>query len=292
MKEAYIDVNLRGASLKLVSTINTIVEDYQKMGYRLTVRQLYYQLVARDVIPNTERSYKNIVALVNNARLGGYIDWDAIEDRTRSFIARGHWDSGRDILYSAVHSFYMDRWVGQENRVFCIVEKEALAGVMERACREWDVPILAARGYPSASVLREFVVREFDTDGQDVIVLHLGDHDPSGIDMTRDLEDRLNLLSRDATHFSLERIALTMDQIQELNPPPNPAKTTDSRFASYRQQFGVESWELDALPPPYINGLVERHIRQYIDETVWDARYAEMERIRTRLKQTAEEFVD
>lgn len=288
-KEKYLSMNFRQDSLKLVAIINTIVAEYQQQGYRLTVRQLYYQLVARDHIPNTERSYKNTVTLVNNARLAGLIDWEAIEDRTREFLDRPHWESGKEILQSSANQFFMDMWENQENRVFCIVEKEALAGVMSRTCHRWDVPMLAARGYPSASVLREFVQREFKGCTQNIVLLHLGDHDPSGIDMTRDLEARISLLSRDC-YFEMHRIALNMDQIEELQPPPNPAKTTDSRFSEYQQQFGDESWELDALSPTYIDQLVTQHIRQHIDEDAWTVREQKIKNIKAKLLKVAENF--
>jgi hypothetical protein len=83
--------------------------------------------------------------------------------------------------------------------------------------------------------------------GQDVVVLHLGDHDPSGLDMTRDLRDRLSLYSRAAV--DVQRVALNMDQVGVFNPPPNFAKESDKRFEAYRRQYGDQCWELDALPP-------------------------------------------
>ena len=71
MKEFYTDTNFRPASLDLIGKIERIMQEYIADGFVLTVRQLYYQLVARDIIPNTEWSYKNTVSLVNNARLAG-----------------------------------------------------------------------------------------------------------------------------------------------------------------------------------------------------------------------------
>ncbi len=288
MKQAYTEFNFRGDSLKLIVTIDTIIAEYVVQGYRLTVRQLYYQLVARDIIPNTERSYKNTVRLVNDARLAGLIDWDAIEDRTRAFITRPHWNSGKDILESCASQFHMDMWSKQNHRVFVLVEKEALAGVLERVCRKWDVPLLAARGYPSASVLREFAMERILGQDQQVIILHLGDHDPSGIDMTRDLIDRLQLFA--PFLFELQRIALNMDQIEEQQPPPNPAKTTDSRFEEYQRQHGDESWELDALQPSYLNDLVQGHIQQYVDPELWEKRENEIAAIKRKIHKVAEAF--
>lgn len=292
MKQQYIDRNFQPASLALIETINTICANYQRQGFTLTVRQLYYQLVARNIVPNTERSYKNTTALVNDARLAGLVDWDAIEDRTRSFISRPRWRNGKHFMESVAPQYHADPWEGQNSRVFCIVEKEALVGVLERVCNEFDVPLLAARGYPSVSVLREFAedeILQWHPD-QFVHILHLGDHDPSGIDMTRDLVDRLELLCGGKYHFDLNRIALNMDQIEENDCPPNPAKLTDSRSDGYVDRYGTVSWELDALEPAYLVDLVRREISDRIDSDIWVSRAAITSEIRRRLILTAEDF--
>lgn len=290
----YKDIEFRPSSLALIQTMNAIVDEYIAEGYRLTVRQLYYQLVARAVIENTEKSYKRVTGIVNDAKVAGLMDWDAIEDRTRSFIRRQRWTSAGQIVQAAADSFHMDMWEGQEERVVVIVEKEALAGVLERACHQFDVPLLAARGYPSGTVLREFCqsdVLPAVRDDQRVVVLHLGDHDPSGIDMTRDLQERIELFAEGSFSVDeLSRIALTMEQIQSQKPPPNPAKVTDSRFADYQRTYGSESWELDALKPDYLNRLVSRHIQRHIDTDIWEKREREIERLRVKLNKAAKDF--
>lgn len=299
MKQAYISQNFKPATLDLIKTINGIVTEYVDQGYRLTVRQLYYQLVARGVIENTIRSYKNAASVISDGRLAGLIDWDAIEDRTREFIRRSHWDTGGDILRSAAQSFHMDMWENQKSRVFVVVEKEALAGVLDRVCREFDVPLLAARGYPSGTVLREFSLSDLIPcirSKQTPYILHLGDHDPSGLDMTRDLSERFAMFiaGRPAGDLggNLSRIALNMPQVEELKPPPNPAKTTDARYDGYRREFGEESWELDALPPEYLSKLVRTHIKKHIDKKPWSEREQEIEDIRERITKIADDFED
>lgn len=291
MKEAYIEApRFHKKSLQMIQVIDEIIEDYQSQGFRLTVRQLYYQLVARDHIPNNSRSYENIVSLLTNARLAGLIDWDAIEDRTRGVIERSHWRSGSDILHSVADQYHEDLWSTQEARVFVIVEKEALAGVLQRTCRQWDVPLLPARGYPSATTLREFAKGRIMRARQKIVVLHLGDHDPSGIDMTRDLEDRLSMFSRNRVHIDFRRLALNIDQIHEQKPPPNPAKITDSRYAAYREEHGEESWELDALSPQYLHTLVSNEIESLINFRQWEKRVEEVEAVKFRLLKLARTF--
>ena len=286
MKQAYIEKTFRPASLDLIEIIDGIIADYQAQGYMLTTRQLYYQLVARDMIPNTLQEYKRVAGLINDAKLAGLLDWDAIEDRTRDFVRQTRWSSPEQILQAACDSYHVDHWVGQQQRVFCIVEKEALVGVLERVCRRYDVPLLAARGYPSGTVLREFVqsdVLPALDEVQRPIVLHLGDHDPSGIDMTRDLEERLALFT--GQWVSVRRIALTMDQVEEERPPENPAKTTDSRFEGYLKQYGTSSWELDALSPQYLDNLVADHIKSHIDSVKWAEISARLDMTKTRIRE-------
>lgn len=292
MKQQYQEFRFNQATLNLIGTIEGICDEYANAGFVLTVRQLYYQLVSRDILPNTEKSYKRVTSVVNDARLAGLIDWDIIEDRTRSFIRRTRWDDGAQILRASSDSFHMDMWETQEVRVFVIVEKEALAGVLEGVCKKYDVPLLAARGYPSGTVLREFAQTDLLTDADKAIqIYHLGDHDPSGIDMSRDLQERIALFAEHrASDIVFERIALNMDQIEEQNPPPNPAKTTDARFESYRGKHGDESWELDALKPEYLVELVERHINACISKREWNARVKEVEDIKTRIRKAAKGF--
>lgn len=289
MKEEYLPYKFRKDALALIAIMDEIVTDYADEGYMLTVRQIYYQLVARDIVPNTVQSYERVQATLNKARLAGLIDWDAIEDRTRSVLQRSFWDSPNDILEICANQYHEDIWDTQPNRIIVIVEKEALAGVLDRVCQKWSIPLLPARGYPSATTLREMAKTRIMCSVQKVVVLHLGDHDPSGMDMTRDLLDRLRMFSR-YEDFMLERLALNMDQIIEQKPPPNPAKTTDARYKSYRQRFGERSWELDALKPQYINDLVEERVKELIEMRKWKKREKEIEHVKGKLLELAKNF--
>lgn len=289
----YINRKFSVASAALIRTANEIIDEYQSEGYVLTIRQLYYQLVSRDYIANTLQEYKRVAGIFNDARLAGLMDWDAIEDRTRSFERRSRWQDGAHALRSVADQFHMDMWENQPVRPFVIVEKEALLGVFSRVCREYDIPVLAARGYPSVSVVREFVVEDMvDTidRGQDVAIFHFGDHDPSGIDMSRDLQDRFNLFLERQGDYTFTRCALNMDQVEEVKPPENPAKATDSRFMEYRRKYGSSSWELDALPPTYLVDLVRKNIDPLIDDEAWLKRQDEIEDIKGRIIESSKGF--
>jgi len=272
MKEKFIDINFKNESILMIEKINRILTEYRKLGYRLTLRQLYYQLVSRDIIPNTDRSYKNIGRLVSDGRQAGMIDWEMIEDRNRETVYPSHWKTPADILYSAARSFRIDKWENQNYHIEVMVEKDALSGILEPVCKKLDVRLTANKGYSSSSMMYEMGKRmdkAYYEDDKQVVVIYLGDHDPSGIDMTRDISDRLYLYSGNID-FKVERLALNLDQIRLWNPPENPAKTTDSRFKAYKLEFGESSWELDAVEPVTLAGLVESKINKYIDWNLWN----------------------
>lgn len=289
MKIKFIDKNFRYDSLALINLINTIADDYVSQGYTLTVRQMYYQLVARDLIENTIRSYQKIAKLINEGKNAGLISWYAFEDRTRAFIKNTHWDNPQQIINAAAEGYFESMWDSQSNyKVYVIIEKEALVGILEATCAKYDVPILAARGYPSGTVLFDFFKKEIEPNPDKIhVILHLGDHDPSGIDMTRDLTDRMDMFSHSNYTLIVKRLALNYNQIEELRPPKNPAKDTDSRFTSYVNKFGYSSWELDALNPSYLNSLVTKNIELHIDFSTWEAKKYDIEGKKAQLKALA-----
>jgi hypothetical protein len=274
MREQFIEKNFADASRLVIIQANEIIDAYRAQGYVLTLRQLYYQFVARDLIANTQQSYKRLGSIVNDARLAGLIDWDAIEDRTRNLEQNAHWSSPADGIQALRNQYRIDMWSNQERRVEVWIEKEALIGVIEPVCKELDVAYFACRGYVSQS--EQWRAYRRHQGQQDTVILHLGDHDPSGIDMTRDNQDRLTLMGGHGPS-EVVRIALNMDQVEEFNPPPNPAKTTDSRFEGYVVQYGEESWELDALEPQFMDRLIREHVSEYRDDDLWSDREAQVE---------------
>lgn len=269
MRELFVPWNPKPASMDLVRIANDICAEMRAQGYNLTLRQLYYQFVARGYIPNTDRSYKNLGNVVNKGRLAGLIDWRYLEDRTRNIAGGGGFDNPGQLVQAYGPVYGMDHWEGQEYRVEVWVEKEALVDVAARAANRLDVAYFACRGYVSQSELYAAAQRhrEYEEGGQHVVVVHLGDHDPSGIDMTRDIQERLEMFE---VQTDVRRIALNMDQIDQYSPPPNPAKITDSRAGGYIRQHGRSSWELDALEPSVINQLIQDETRQWLDQELWD----------------------
>lgn len=268
-KIEYVSKNFRADSLTLIERINTVISDYAAQGYSLTLRQVYYQMVARAIIPNNERSYKNLGSLISDGRLAGLIDWNAIEDRTRNLRKRSHWRNPAEIVAGAAYSYHLDYWAGQENYVEVWVEKDALVGIVGQVCESLDVSHFSCRGYVSQSEMWAAArrLKKQAEAGRNIVLLHLGDHDPSGIDMSRDIRDR-NVLF-ESFNMEFHRLALNMDQIDQYAPPPNPTKLTDSRSTGYIDRFGLECWELDALKPRVITDLIRDNVMQYRDEAAY-----------------------
>lgn len=293
MKQKFVDRNFSQESRALIVTANGIINEYRALGYRLSLRQLYYQLVARDYIPNTVQSYKRVGNIISDARDAGLVDWDAIEDRGRVPVLPSAWENPAEILRIAASQFRVDRWQGQNNYVEVMVEKDALSGILRPVCADLHVRLTANKGYSSSTAMYDAAQRYADawSDNRDLYLIYLGDHDPSGIDMTRDVRERLSLYG-EQINIETIRLALNMDQVETWNPPPNPAKETDSRIAGYRAEFGDTSWELDAVEPVALANLVRDQIQDLVDEIEWD-RVALMEsKMRDDLKGFAQEWIE
>lgn len=285
----YIKKKFRAEAQAVIVQANTIITEYANAGYDLTLRQLFYQFVSRDLLPNNTESYKRLGTIINDARLAGLIDWNHITDRTRGVEALATWNNPADLVDACARQFRVDRWATQPVRVEVWIEKEALAGVFERICNELRIPYLSCRGYTSQSEMWRASQRleGYKKAGQDTMILHFGDHDPSGIDMSRDIEDRLKIFMG-GTDF--KRLALNMDQVEEYSPPPNPAKLTDSRSTVYVRDYGDESWELDALNPTILSDLLREAVDELIDTVAWAESEEEEEEHRRLLREVAADW--
>lgn len=282
--EKFIDKKFQAKTLNVIEQAIAITEDYKRRGFILTLRQLYYQFVARDLIENKLSEYKRLGSIIDDARQAGLIDWSTIEDRTRNVEHPNVWRDVESILAAVARQYKENPWLNQEYWPEVWIEKDALIGVIEGICTEYRVPYFACRGYASQSEIYAAGKRlaERRAKGYHPMVIYLGDHDPSGIHMPVDLEARLRLFSRGPVY--VKRIALTMSQIDIYNPPPNPAKETDSRFEGYAQEFGDESWELDALDPDVIADLIRDELEGVKDDEEWDRDMAREQENRQALR--------
>lgn len=292
MKQAFRPNNLKPGTLEIIELANDVIEEWESSyGFsNMTARQIYYQFIGQDLFPeswidkaynrkngldpdtkNTLRNYKKLCTILTDGRYVGLIDWDAMVDETRDLERLPRWESPQDILTAIADQYRIDLWENQEYRPEVWIEKDAAQIVLRPTCNEFQVPHSSCRGYGSSSAFKVAAERleGYSDAGQTPIILHVGDHDPSGKDMTRDITDRLE----EFLGFEIEvrRLALNMNQIRRYKPPPNPAKVSDPRAKEYVREFGEDSWELDALRPNVLTELVRDEIQSLIDESEWES---------------------
>lgn len=281
----------------LLSNIMQTLQRYAQLDLKLTSREIYYSLVKANIIPNAEEVYKRMCNFITDARYGGYLDWDIIEDRGRRVYMHAEWDDVEDLIASAVASYRLKRWEHQYYYLEMYCEKEAGEGKLKPVADKYHIHFGANKGYSGASAMYNMAqrIKEQIRNGKIVKILYFGDHDPSGLDMIRDIKDRLteflikgdepiiNPEYGDITAEEIEEklqivpVALNMVQIKKYNCPPNPAKIKDPRAVWYIKKYGKVSWELDALDPDVLINLAENSIQEYLDLDDYNA-YLEREK--------------
>ncbi len=291
-KIKYKSCNFTGLALDVIGKAEAILSEYAAQGFDMTLRQVYYKLIARDLFPDDRRykwieatrrwardpngtknalpNYKWLSTLLNDGRLAGEIDWLHMCDRTRLIRGLNYLSGPQELLEQAERNYHLDKWSDQECRIEVWIEKDALVGVIEGVCRRLSVDYFSCRGYTGQSAMWQAGQRlkGYIEAGQTPVVFHLGDHDPSGVDMSRDI---LSRLARFIGSANVKRLALTMAQIREIDPPPSPAKLSDTRAGSYIAEFGYDSWELDALEPDAIAKLITENVLALRDDSKWNA---------------------
>jgi len=292
VKETYTDsLHLSKANHDRLDQINAIVEDYRLQGYKLTLRQLYYQLVSRDVIPNKVEEYAKLSTILVKGRMAGIVDWEAIEDRIRVPKIPFYTSGIRGGINTLINQYRLDRMKDQDVYIEVWVEKDALSGVISRVTEKYHVRLMVNRGYSSATAMHDASERiiEATREGKEATILYLGDHDPSGMDMVRDIRGRLLEFGADV---EVEHCALLDEQIDQYNPPPNPAKVTDPRAGKYIAQYGKTSWEVDALTPTVLNKIIQTKIDAMIDHHKFRAMVVQENTDIEKMKRFAEKMGD
>lgn len=250
----------------LVEKVNQILASY---AVPLTLRQVYYRLVAAGLIANTRSNYNQLSSQLVKARESGDVDDSRFTDRSRR-IDDTSFDSPEDfieICQDTLKRQYVRRfWDSQPVYPEIWVEKDALSQVLAEAVYPFNTIVAPSRGYSSYSYLRDAANRisQYSNSGKPAVVLHFADHDPSGIDMSRDLQDRLAKYC--GRKVEVRRVALTHDQVRRYSLIPNPVKQADRRSSAYVSRYGDQCWELDAIEP---NELI-RLCRAAVDTLIQD----------------------
>lgn len=226
----------------------------------MTVRQVYYQLVSRQVIKNNRSQYAAVSNLLRDARKDGVIPWEWIEDRTRRPRPVQMWDDLAGFVETVRRAYRRDVWQTQPGYLEVWLEKDALSGIFEAELRRYGVTLNVGKGYDGWDSIHNAAERYGDGDG--VTVLYFGDFDPSGEDMVRSLRERLEFFD---CYPEIVKCALTRDDVRRYNLPPDFAKKTDTRSAAFVAKHGDLSVELDALPVAVLRSRLVTEIENRLD---------------------------
>ena len=291
MKEVFVEKGFKDETVQLIEWVNEILDEHREMGFTLSLRQINYVLIARDLIPNTDEDYFRVKRHVSNGRLAGLIDWGMVVDRLR-LPYRVHTVADAEVaLDEMVESFTKNKWLDQPYHVEVMAEKDTETGVLWPVCRDLEVPFSANRGYSSTSALYRVGkrLREAFDRGQKPVILYIGDHDPSGLHMDRDIQRRVAMFAG-LTTVPVIRLALTMQQIEALDPPPNPVKVKDPRSKWYIDEHGSYSWETAALRATDLADIVRRSVMSLRDDDLWAQAFEQEEEERQKLREHADEY--
>lgn len=259
----------------LIEWSSEVISQYTQ---KLTLRQIYYRLVATQKIENVTSNYKALSRALVDGRLDGRIPFDAIEDRTRKIVGGDieEPDEPQEVFDRRLRAFLksywyynMPRWKDQNYHVEVWVEKEALAGLFQEITDDKYVRLAVCRGYPSVTFLHEaYEFLEGVEDEKEIVILYFGDFDPSGKDIKRNIEEYLNVTFGVDAEIIL--IAITEEQIEEYNIPPAPTKKSDSRSRAFVAEHGDVAVELDAIEPNVLQDIIRDTIKGYYDEDIWN----------------------
>jgi len=255
---------LQKKSLKLLEQVREIIESYD---FALTLRQIYYQLVARQVIANEQKYYRIISRLCVIGRDEGMLPEDAFADRLREVDKPPSWDDLSDFMETVKESYKKSKWNNQATYVETWTEKDALRGVISPITYEYDVPLLVVRGQVSRTAIYESYKRfaQKVKEGKECYLFYFGDFDPSGISIYKSLVDRIRNFGAYGALIKFERIALTREQIETYGLPQDPAKTSDPNYKKFVRSYGDNVVELDALPPDVLRDFIRESIESEID---------------------------
>lgn len=247
---------MREKTLKLIDAAAKVLAEHHPM----TLRQVYYQLVARHVIDNSRREYQRLSSALVKARQEGIIPWDWLEDRGRAPRTVSMWSGLPDFMDTVRRAYRKDIWDGQDCYTEVWLEKDALSGIFADITEEYGVTLTVGRGYNSWSAYKDAAQRfqEHEEHGRETAILYFGDFDPSGEDIYRAIGDSLEFFE---TIPTIEKVALTMQDVRDYNLPPDFTKATDSRSKAFVERNGDVAVELDALPLP----VLQRKLRQAIE---------------------------
>ncbi|WP_204353755.1 hypothetical protein [Salinisphaera orenii] len=257
----------RGKSQKTIALIGAMYDILDEIQ-PATVRAVCYRLFVDGWIKNMGKNETGKVSRhLVTAREEGTIPWDWVVDDHRQVDQVPSWNDPQGLINAAVNSYRKDVWAEQPYHVEVWSEKSTVRGTLSNTLHEYGVPFRALHGYSSATVLHD-VAAEAQRRSKPLIVLYVGDWDPSGMGMSEiDIPNRLRQYG--ATNFKIERVALTEDELHDLPHFEAATKKNDARHKWFVENYGERCWELDAMPPSDLRVTVEIAIDDYLDHESW-----------------------
>jgi len=251
---------VKGLHKKTLKLIEIAYEILTAADGPMTVRQVYYQLVSKQVTENSALAYLSVSRHLVTARKRGLIDWDDIEDRLREPREISMWAGLGEFARTAQRSYRRDVWASQPEYLEAWLEKDALSGIFEDALDPYGVTLNVGRGFDGWSSIRNAADRHKNWDKS--TILYFGDFDPSGEDMARSLGERMGFFD---VYPEIIKCALTKDDIERYKLPPDFAKKTDSRAKKFIAKNGDISVELDALPTDVLKARLIEEVEKRMD---------------------------
>jgi hypothetical protein len=249
----------------IIETAATITLSY---SVRPTLRQVFYRLVARALIPNSESAYKRLSTLTTEGRRDG--TFPPFSDGTRSVRRVRSFKDKSSALRWLADIYREDRTVDQKEQLWVVVEKATLSALAEDVADDLGIPVVALRGYESETLDRQ-IAREMRADGRPARVFYLGDFDPSGEDIERNFIRHVRAVF---PLVAIKRVAVTPAQITGLSLIENPGKSTDSRAKAFAAKHGkLVQVEVEAIDPTVLRRMlvdaIEPHLtREHVDRVI------------------------
>jgi hypothetical protein len=281
---------MRGPSkktLELIAFAHKLLEE----SHPMTLRQLHYAIFSAAKIDydNTPADYKRLSRATTISRrahrwgellslqVGDEIPHAWIIDELREAETVSVWENVGGYVETVKRSYRRDYWHDQPEYCELWSEKATVLGSMRPITQEFGVVLRACRGFGSTGMEGE-VGNLFEGLQKPITVFYVGDHDPSGIDIQRDIHRRAQEAS--GKQFEMVRLAIHASDIEAFNLPPQSIKTTDSRAAGFKRRFGARAAtvELDALPVAELRTRVREAIEGLIDFAPWN-RQVEVEAV-------------
>lgn len=239
-----------------------------RMEHPVTVRGVYYRCVSAGAIDKTEHGYDVIVRQLGKLREAGRIPYEWVSDGSRIWHGVLAYNDAEEAVRDTAQFYRRMMWQDMPDRIIILSEKDAITGVISPVTDELQVPLGIVRGYSSITFCWQ-IAAEINRNaraGHRTYVYQLGDHDPSGVDAWRALQQRVTDFLEPTTESEFRRIAVTAEQILELGLQTRPTKKSDTRAAG----FDGESVEVDAIAPTALRSIVRDAIEAHIDTRILD----------------------